>query len=77
MVELSTPQQQLYGHKGRWRRAGREAVLKRPAVLLEALPPLYVRKHVSFPFDVLFSADRFMEARKRRNGDTERLALPG
>lgn len=44
---------------------------------MEALPPLYVRKHVSFPFDVLFSADRFMEARKRRNVDTERLALPG
>lgn len=32
MVELSTPQQQLYGHKGRRRSAERKAVLNRSTV---------------------------------------------
>lgn len=48
MAELSTPQQQLYDHNGRKRGVERKAVLNRSTVLLEALPQLFVRKHISF-----------------------------
>lgn len=65
MAELSTPQQQLYDHNGRKCGVERKAVSNRSTVLLDALPQLFVRKHISFQsVTSCLLWDRFIEACK-------------